>query len=130
MVFASDWRSGDGGTNWVKMTNCIGVYTHDPATNTLYGKNSANDLVQSVDKGLTWTLVKNITDGIDDIAYDPTRSRFYIASGGRLKQLQGGVVTTLSTPADQFAGYRTSSVAVDPQNPDYVYAVSHKDIYS
>ena len=130
VLFASNLRSGDGARTWQPMPDCDAVYTFNPTdAKELYGK-KGNALVTSKDHGQTWTKVADVPGGIDDIAVDGSRHRIYVVSDSRLKQIENGAVTTLSTPPDQLGSHRVATVAVDPVNPAIVYVGSHKDLYS
>lgn len=130
VCFASNWRSADKGLTWTTMPDCEAVYTASPVGGrTLYGK-KANAIVQSTNKGATWTTVATVPGGFSDLAYDHVRNRFYVASQDRLKRYQNGTWTTLATPVDQYGGIRVRTVAVDPVDPTIVYAGNHKDVYS
>ncbi len=133
VLFASNLRSADGGKTWQPMPACQAVYTYSPTNSTgareLYGKNKTT-LVRSRDHGVTWTPVADIPGGLEDIACDPIRKRWYVASEGRLKQIENGKVTTVDTPPDQYGSHRVTTVAVDPVQPNIIYVGSHKDLYS
>lgn len=129
--FAANWRTTDQGLTWKAMEGCEGVFTYNPiGAHELYGRHG-NDIVQSEDRGATWTKVTTVAaGGIADIAYDQVKRRFWIASGDVLKKYENGILVTVDTPKDQYGAVRVSSVAVDPANPTRVYAASHKDLYA
>lgn len=128
--FASNWRTADGGKTWTAMPGCEGVFCANPGgERELYGRHG-EDIVCSRDAGVTWAKVGTVPGGITDLAYDAAHRRFWVASQDVLKWWEGGVVTTVETPKDQYGGTRVSSVAVDPVHPEVVYAANHKDIYA
>lgn len=130
VAFASNWRSVDKGVSWKPMPDCDGVFTSNPTGDReLYGR-KGDDIVRSSDGGATWTKAATISGGISDLAYDHKNKRFWIASQDVLKKWDNGVVSTVETPKDQYGSVRVSSVAVDPLDPNIVYAASHKDLYA
>ncbi len=130
VLFASNLRSADGGKTWQAMTDCEAVYTSNPAgARELYGKNKTA-LVRSEDHGATWTKIADVPGGLEDVAVDPARKRWYVASESRLKQIDNSKVMIVDTPPDQYGSHRVTTVAVDPVNPNIIYVGSHKDIYS
>lgn len=128
--FASNWRTADSGITWTALSGCDAVFTYNPTgAKELYGKHGS-DIVKSLDHGLTWTKVATIDGGITDLAYDQVKKRFWIASGDSLKKYENGALTAVAIPSDQRGGARVGSVAVDPGNPNVVYAACHRDIYA
>ena len=137
VVFASNYRSADGGATWAAMAGCEAVLTASPTgARELYGKRTnkeveQTDLVVSRDRGVTWTRLASLPGNIDDIACDTARRRLYVAGSGGLKYWQDGAWTTVTgMPKDQWGGNRIRSVAVDPVNPAVVYAASNRDLFS
>jgi hypothetical protein len=130
VLFAFDHRSTDQGHKWSKMSGCDGVLTSNPVGGReLYGRNGSN-LVKSTDKGATWSVITNAGSNINDVAFDHARGHIYVVSGDRLRRWDGSSLVALNTPTDQMGNIRIKSVAVDPTNPDVVYAAGSKDIYS
>jgi photosystem II stability/assembly factor-like uncharacterized protein len=131
VCFASNWRSADGGKTWRAMQGCDAVFIASPAApRELIGK-AGDAIVVSEDRGVTWRKVADVPGGnIRDVAYDHRRKRFYVASQDQLKAYEGGAWTVLETPKDQFGNRRVRTVAVDPVNPDVVYAGGSADIYA
>lgn len=131
--FASNWRTADGGKTWQPLAGCDAVFCADPGgAHDLFGRNG-EILVRSRDHGLTWQPVAGnatIPGGITDLACDPAHGRFWIVSQDVLKRWENGGLTTVEIPKDQHSGVRVSSVAVDPVDPNIVYAANHKDVYS
>jgi len=132
IAFWHDLRTTDQGATWTRMTACKGVFTYNPAgSKELYGANLRN-VVKSTDGGATWTTVATFPGNVYDIAFDHVRNRLYVASDNRvLYQWQGGTVTDITSrlPADNQGWQGANTVAVDPVNPDVVYAGKHGDIY-
>ena len=130
ICFASNWRSTDKGKTWTAMPECDGVFTSSPAgARQLYGKHG-NNIVMSSDHGVTWKVVASVSGGIQDLAIDHVHNRIWIASEDVLKKYEAGAITVVPTPKDQYGAVRVGSVAVDPVNPNMVYAGNHKDIYA
>lgn len=127
VLFASNWRSTDQGKTWEAMSGCDGVYVALPGH--LVGR-KGRDLVISRDKGASWEKIVTVPGGFMDAAYDPKRDRYYVVSEERLKQVDKGVITTLETPADQYGKTRFETVAVDPVEPDVVYAGGPRNLYA
>lgn len=130
VAFASNWRTADGGRTWTPMPDCDGVFTHNTrGAKELYGR-KGDRIVKSGDRGASWTSVAEVPGGFKDLAYDPVRNRFWVASGDRLKRVKNGTVTVVEIPKDQYGAVRVATVAVDPADPSLVYAGNHKDIYA
>lgn len=134
VVFFGNLRSGDAGVSWRPMEGCRGVLTHnfdDPRE--LIGVDGSG-VMRSMDHGVTWTLVATVPGAaVRDVACDPRRGVLYAASGKRLHVVDraAGTVTDITArlPADQFGARGAVSVAVDPVNPDIVYACRPADVY-
>ncbi len=129
VCFASNFRSQDGGHTWKPMPDCEGVFMGDVKTHTLYGK-KGGAIVRSEDKGASWTGMASVEGGFDDLAVDPVRKRFYVASQERLKMWQAGRWTTLDTPRDQYGSVRVTTVAADPQDPLVIYVGGPRNTYA
>jgi hypothetical protein len=136
VLFAGNMRSADKGIIWTKMTGCDGVVTSDPTGNhDLYGVFNSTGIVKSADKGNSWEVVAVLGSGINDIAFDHVNNAVYAScfTGGLWKVYLADssiVDLTGNTPADQYNVKRFSTVAVDPGNPEIVYAGGTRDIYS
>jgi hypothetical protein len=116
------------------MNGCDGVYTSNPAGDKeLYGRKGKN-LVRSVDKGATWTVLASLPGEVGDVAYDHVRNRVYATSNEKLYQYDADAGAlkeiTQAIPADQFGARRTHTVAVDPVDPSVVYVGGARDVYS
>ena len=116
------------------MTACTGVFTCNPSgAHDLYGS-YGNAVVKSTDDGASWNTVATFPAGaIQDIAWDQVRNRLYVVAGGnrQLFMWQGGVMTEITgrLPVDNNGARGANTVAVDPLDPDVVYAGVHADIY-
>jgi hypothetical protein len=132
VAFWDNWRTADGGGNWESMENCSAVYTYDPVgAMELFGANGTT-VVKSVDDGIHWTAVAAVPDRVRDLAYDWRNQRLYIASGGLWEvAAAGGTPEDISSrlPPDNSGSQKAASVAVDPVDPDIVYAAWHGNIY-
>ena len=129
ILFCWSVRSEDRGKTWAKMDGCDGVFTTyvRAGKSELYGRNGKN-LVRSRDKGATWQVLAALPDAIRDIGYDAKLNRFYIPTdGNHLQQCDGPdykpVDISDRLPRDQHGdGMCVSTIAVDPVEPDVVYA--------
>jgi len=142
------YRSKDGGENWELVLNTdVGIsqannqqhrmYTHtidyDNASITASGASVwyvafiENGLYKSNDYGDTWNKVADLTGHqiIYGIYVHPTDGNVYIASSEGL-YIYSETTGLLQTLGNLPAGAVTS-IAVNPQNPDLVYATVKKD---
>lgn len=131
MLFCWNVRSTDRGQTWAPMTGCDGVFTASPRGDyALYGRNGRNgrDIVRSKDKGTTWQVLATLPANVHDIGYDPAHDRVYAAAEDNgLYQCDGPDYKPVNLrdrlPKDQHSdGMMTSTVAVDPVDPNVVYA--------
>jgi len=134
VLFCFNHRSADQGLHWAPMKGCDGVFTSNPkGERELYGRNRSS-VVRSTDKGATWTVLKAIPGGIGDVAYDHVHNRVYAAAGGKLFQYDIAsdnlAEITGRIPPDQFGGRRVYTVAVDPVDPNVVYAGGARNTYA
>jgi|GEM_PF-1704367 len=135
IFFMGNQRSVDEGLSWSTMTACDGVFiSNSSGAKELYGHKGRN-IIRSLDRGATWTTLGAVLHDISDLAYDPGNNRVYVACGDNgLFQLDvtPGTVTDISTriPADQFGNRRFFTVAVDPTEPNIVYAGGARHIYN
>ena len=121
-LFFPGWRSLDGGLNWEVTTSCNVVISANPnPPHELLGRLSTY-LTRSLDEGQTWKSVSPVPGGLTDAVSDSQNSRYFIASGNRLKQIARGIWTEMNTPLDQFGGRWIQTVAIDPVNPNILYA--------
>jgi len=127
--FAANLRTTDAGMTWNAMTGCDGVFTADPRTRALYGRNGSA-VVTSVDHGATWTHVADVDGGFVDLAIDHLTGRIYVASQDHLKVWLKGAWTTIETPADQFGNQRVWTLAVDPKDPAVIYVGGARNTYA
>ncbi|MBV9851719.1 MAG: hypothetical protein JO250_18780 [Armatimonadetes bacterium] len=110
------------------MAGCDGVFTADPrGGHELYGRNG-KAIVRSRDHGLTWQVLTTLPANVRDLAYDPAHDRVYAAAEDQnLYQCDGPGYAPVNIhdrlPKDQHGdGFMTSTLAVDPTDPDVVYA--------
>jgi hypothetical protein len=127
--FAGSLRTADGGMTWASMDACDGVFTHDAATLTLYGKQGDN-IVSSTNHGVDWTIVAQVEGGFHDLARDHVRGVVYAASQDRLKAWDGNAWRIVETPRDQRGKERIRTVAIDPRNPAVLYVGGSRDVYT
>ncbi len=97
--FLGEWRTADGGNTWAEMTDCIGVYTHDPSTGRLFGRNGENYLVYSDDNGESWTRFgkhhsSNVKNYWCDIAYNANNKILYVVNGDNLLWCKNDDITS------------------------------------
>ncbi len=128
VLFASNWRSADGGASWEPMGDCDAVFAHAPDGKTLFGK-KGDTVVRSTDAGRSWEKVADVSGGLRDLAWDDTRQRLYVASEDRLKVFEKGAWRTIPVPADSRGATHVRTVAVDPVDPRVVYIGGSADIY-
>lgn len=131
-------KSIDGGASWAPsdtgLPTGVSFVIVDPRTpSTLYAAMWGAGVYKSANAGLSWTPANAGVDGhfIYDLALDPVDPlRLYAASSGGLDPNDtGGLFVSLDggtswTPLDLgFSGrHYASAVAVDPSDPDTLYA--------
>lgn len=135
VIFASNWRSADGGRSWQKMDGCRAVYAADRTTGILYGVGTRSPsgavIVSSRDHGSGWQRVAELEKDITDLAVEPGGARVWAVADGRLRvHERGGWRDPGAMPADQWGGVRVRSVALDPADPLIVYAACNRDVIS
>jgi len=128
VLFCWNQRSADRGRTWAAMAGCDGVFTSSPSGGrALYGR-SGRIVVRSRDKGLTWQALATLPADVRDVGYDQLHDRVYAAAGdNNLYECDGPLYAPVSIagrlPRDQHGdGFMTSTVAVDPVDPNVVYA--------
>jgi hypothetical protein len=134
VIFASNHRSSDGGETWQAMEDCSAVLTNDAADPArLFGvKDRGQDwaVVLSEDKGENWQVLAVRPQRIRDIAIDPVRNRLYAVSSDDLWFWEENAwQRVVNLPQDQLNGWRIATVAVDPVDPDVVYAGGKRDLF-
>ncbi|HJT24917.1 MAG TPA: hypothetical protein VJ873_10085, partial [bacterium] len=128
-AFWDNYRTSDGGKSWFLMPACDGVFTYNSNPNgghELYGA-QGSQVVKSTDHGATWTPVVTVPDTVQDIACDWQNHRLYIVAG---KSLYLYSLYGKSPPfsisyrlgPDNAGLQKVLSVAVDPVDPEIVYA--------
>jgi len=128
VLFCWNQRSADRGQTWTPLTGCDGVFTYSPAKDhALYGRNG-KDIVRSRDRGLTWQVLTTLPADIRDIGIDSRHDRVFVATeGNHLYRCDGPGYAPADIadrlPRDQHGdGCAVSTVAVDPVDPNVVYA--------
>jgi len=122
----SVYESIDSGKTWNMLSGSpgsIGALAADPANANIWYAAAASyfgpgSIYKTVDNGLTWTTLTNT--GATSLAVS-TAGVFAAASNGLIQSRDGGVTwtaTSLSAPVSQ--------VAVDPANPQTVYAAGNQ----
>ncbi len=135
VLFFGNQRSTDGGHTWAPMPDCHGICTASPTGNRdLYGV-SGNQVVRSADRGASWSVVASLPGKAVDVAYDHLRDRIYAAmrnDGFCYVDGKSGEVTMINgrVPVDQYgSSFQPRSVAVDPVQPEVVYAAQARGPY-
>jgi photosystem II stability/assembly factor-like uncharacterized protein len=140
-LFASQFRSTDGGRTWSEMNGATHVLTHDTATRHLIGIRRApavsggatagDAVVRSSDGGATWTEVFTAAGRLSDLAFDPGRERYYLVENNRLRVWsRGAYLPNPELPHDQQGAVRVRSVALDPKDPAIVYVATNRDAFA
>ncbi|MBI3245360.1 MAG: DUF11 domain-containing protein [Deltaproteobacteria bacterium] len=135
MDFAGFFISRDGGTTWSVALEFGQIYSvaalvFDPLDhNTVYAAGAG--VWKSTDAGVSWTqLATNSVAALTIYHTDAAQPAILYAesgSGGVAKSIDGGM--TWSSPvAVGYYYYGANGLAVDPTNPDIVYA-SNREIY-
>ena len=128
IAFFAQWRTTDGGKTWSEMkggTGCQAVYTVDySGSGLLFGSYDGYYACYSKDNGETWNKIGTIGTNVDDMAYDYNTKTLFVVSGGILYTVD------FSNPESGEFKFRDSgcgsgcvtSVCIDPEKPDIVYA--------
>jgi len=133
-AFWCNWRTADQGATWEQMSGCDRVFAYNPSgDHALYGTHGST-VVKSTDHGVSWSPVFDALGKIHDLAYDHAHNRIYATVGNNdwdshLVHWEAGKLTDITArlPADsdRYApdtAHSASSVAVDPIDPNVVYA--------
>ena len=134
IAFWDNYRTEDGGLTWRPMPDCDGVFTFNTkpgAGRELFGAKGPT-VVESTDHGATWTARAMVPRPVSDLAYDWKNQRLYIAAQSLYcYDFLTGNLSDLSPRLgeDNLGNRKVSSVAVDPQDPEVVYASWHGDHY-
>lgn len=132
------WKSVNGGANWTQVTgggapaeteNVVGVRFDrvDDKRLAVYAIAHGGGVFRSLDGGVTWTdvaagsgLAKPLNSTLD------ARGNLYVSAGGTTKvwkMTRAGAWSELS-PRYGGPGPRTNTVAIDPANPDRLFAIN------
>eukprot|EP00730_Choanoeca_flexa_P006405 TRINITY_DN12147_c0_g6_i4.p1 TRINITY_DN12147_c0_g6~~TRINITY_DN12147_c0_g6_i4.p1 ORF type:complete len:696 (+),score=128.47 TRINITY_DN12147_c0_g6_i4:284-2089(+) len=138
IIFASNWRSDDGGVTWTNMTGCAAVLTHASinGTATLFGiSRDTKSIVTSTNGGQDWvTLLNTNTTGIHDVAVGPDFEPLLVVVHDDLRRCSNREgywqCDAVEAPLDQYNATRFTTVAVDPRNASLVYAGQTRDMYA
>jgi len=132
VIYFSNYYSHDLGSTWKVMKGCKGVFIANLyGEQEVYGADGYN-VVKSVDKGDSWSVVATLPNVVADIAIDHSINRLYVViSGDRLFQIDSAGLKELtgSVPKDQYNNIAIQTVAVDPQDPSVVYCAGAKNVY-
>lgn len=137
IVFASNFRSIDGGATWTDMVDCAAVLAHQVVAGNqirLFGSSlsSTNNhsVVMSNDDGATWQSLFSHPAQVKDIAYHP--QGLFIVSNDKLSfcENETWACQTVQLPPDSLNATRVKSVAVDPQDSSRVFVANQKDLYT
>lgn len=132
VAFWDNYRTADGGNTWEAMSGCDGVFTYNNSRDhELYGSKGGT-VVVSKDHGVSWKVLTKVPGTVVDLAFDGKRRRLYIATGWLFQyDIPEATLTDLSPrlEMDNGGNRKVISVAVDPQDPDVVYAAWHGDSY-
>jgi hypothetical protein len=139
-IFVSSRYSDDLGLSWTPMLHngqAISVLATDPASGELIGGRGIH-LYRSATSGETWTLVgslplaDNNNNAIRTVAYDHLRNRYYVATNEHLAyRWERGAWTAFhqELPLNSRNQRGARFFAVDPANPDVVYAGGGRNTY-
>ena len=117
---------GPGGGGWLTTITVV-----NDADNTVYVGCDVGGIYKSIDHGNTWEIKNNGLSiyYVEDIAYDPlTPTTLYAATrGGIFKSINGGdnwVIKRAGFPLESDYNFSApvSNIAVDPNNPNIIYA--------
>ena len=121
------YKSSDGGATWraanTGLTPPLQINMLTATPNGVY-VNAGGALYRSLDAAGSWTQVS--TTFTTAMAHAPSRpSRVYLAQSGVAVSNDGGI--TIGTPVN--VGAFVQNVAVDPTNPDVVYATGPTGVF-
>lgn len=149
ILFCGDLRSPDMGKTWSRMSGVTGVYAHDNKNGNLYGiDDCTSSVVYSCDDGLNWQVLVSAADlnqwwkdmYISDLAVDGKNKIVYVTAGWSklykidietkniediTQNIPSGLQKDGMPSGDEIENYfetRLTTVAVDPNYPEIVYA--------
>lgn len=136
VAFWGPFRTADGGATWQRMATVDGVHAHHDIDRSLYGISqgeggAAARVVRSADSGRTWTTVAEHAGKIADLAVDPRDGALWVVASDRLWIVREGRWTdvTSALPRDQWGAPFVRSVALDPRDPDVLYAATSRNLF-
>jgi photosystem II stability/assembly factor-like uncharacterized protein len=133
------WKTTNGGTNWSPLTDELSILNHgavaiDPSnTSTIYAgtgeyttSSGGDGLFRSLDAGGTWSRIATtaqVGSNISRVAVDPSDSQRIFVSGnaGLARTIDGGGSWSFRVSGS------CSDLAINPANPQIVYAARHSD---
>ena len=139
LIFASNLRTADGAQTWAPMdaransAGCDAVYTFNAQTGELWGikgKDADAVVVASTDKGASWRIVKALPNA-KDLAVDPRSGKVWAANDNLqyLEAGRGAWKKVANLPKDQWGAPKVGSVALDPSDPDVIYATANRNTF-
>lgn len=131
-------KSEDAGQNWNETYVSLGsgdlvrqIKIDNYSTAVLYIATSSGGILQSVDYGKSWTLLRRANKGVNNVAINPRDTRIlYITTDqeGVFKSIDRGFTwESIVEKNESFqklnipANIKFDSIAIDPQTPDTVY---------
>jgi len=156
VLFCGDLRSADMGRTWQRMSGITGVYAHDRENGYLYGvDDNTRNVVFSADDGVSWQVLVRAVDinpwwdrvYVSDVAVDSKNKFVYITTDWSklykinvntrdIENITENIPLALQKEGmpdgEQFNNYfprRLTTVAVDPNHPEIVYAGGASYLY-
>ncbi len=137
----ASWTSGSGWNPGIGRVNCVEIDPTDE--NTIYIGTPAGGCWKSIDAGNNWIPLTDNQPilGVSAIAINYTNPDIiYIGTGdddggdtysiGVLKSIDGGVTWNTTGLSFSNTSYRIYDLAMDPNNPDKIYAGTNGGFYS
>lgn len=114
------YRSTDGGVTWALLANspmAVATLASDPTNPNVWYAGGESAVYKTTDNGSTWNRLTNAV-GAAGLAVSPTA--IYVAtSSGTIRSRDGGVTWTATSLAA-----RVTALALDPNNPQTIYAAA------
>lgn len=128
ICFMGEWRTDDYCETWTKMDGCTGVFAHDPKTGRLFGRNKYT-VVYSDDDGVTWNTLAYLEKPATELTYNPKKNVLYACSNGRIMELDLSQGTNNIFKDAGMDVKNATSLCLDPENPDIMYAIENNIVY-